>query len=321
MNAPSRRSRMGRSIQFVRVFLRELSETRTTGMAAEMAFWVFLSLVPLAAVAGLVLARIAVNSADAGTLTLLTSLPPQTRQLVRHQLGQVAAWNGGSVGAPAAVVFVWLGSGGVHSIFELLEVKARAPRSWWKRRLYALATCVALSVGTAAIALIFTGVNRALSLLRGLEVTAFSGEGEWIGGGLRLALGALTAVVLVAGLYWVAVPRNAKTRMPVWPGAFLAVALQSGFGYGYIFYLSRMGAHSAYQAGLSIVGVTLMALYLFAVALLVGAELNYVLGQQRVGRTPAAHGRREALSREARASGAAKGGSSTRRDVSAPARP
>jgi uncharacterized BrkB/YihY/UPF0761 family membrane protein len=62
--------------------------------------------------------------------------------------------------------------------------------------------------------------------------------------------------------------------MPVFPGAVLATGLQALLGYGYVFYLSKVGAGSAYQAGLSIIGVTLMALYLFAVALLAGAELN-----------------------------------------------
>jgi uncharacterized BrkB/YihY/UPF0761 family membrane protein len=57
--------------------------------------------------------------------------------------------------------------------------------------------------------------------------------------------------------------------------------MQALLGYGYIFYLSRVGAQSAYQAGLSIIGVTLIALYLFSVALLVGAELNHVLAKAR----------------------------------------
>jgi hypothetical protein len=51
-------------------------------------------------------------------------------------------------------------------------------------------------------------------------------------------------------------------------------------GYGYIFYLRKIGSGGAYSAGLSIVGVTLMALYLFAISLLVGAELNNLLSVQ-----------------------------------------
>ncbi|HEY3592840.1 MAG TPA: YhjD/YihY/BrkB family envelope integrity protein [Polyangiaceae bacterium] len=276
MGAPRDRSGFGRTVQFVKAFAREVTETRTTGMAAEMAFWVFLSLLPLAAVAGLVVARIAVGSNEVASL--LSSLPPQMNQLIHHQLTRVAAWNGGSVGAPAAAVFVWLGSGGVSAIFELLEVKAGMRRSWWRRRLVAIATCVGLSLGVAAIAVLFTGASRILSLLHGiLPLATFEAKHGWFDKVFRFGIGVVVGVGLVGGVYWAAVPRRARIHFPIWPGAFLAVGLQAVLGYGYAFYLSKMGAGSAYQAGLSFVGVTLMGLYLFAIALLVGAELNHAL--------------------------------------------
>lgn len=279
MNELRRRMGASRAARFLKAFVRDLADTRTTGMAAEMAFWVFLSLIPLAAVAGLVAARVAVSSAEVGDL--LASLPPQTRQLVRDQLSVVAAWNGGSVAAPAAAVFVWLASGGIHAVFDLLEVKAGASRPWWKKRLLAIAICVGLSLGTVVIAVLITGLNRILALVHGvLPYAAMQVKGGWVDSGVRVGMGALVAVGLVGGLYWAAVPRDAKRHLPVWPGALLAVALQLLFGYGYAFYLSEIGSGGAYRTGLSIVGVTLMALYLFAIALLVGAELNHVLSPE-----------------------------------------
>src|SRR6185369_6103862 len=96
---------------------------------------------------------------------------------------------------------------------------------------------------------------------------------------MRTSLGMLTAVGLVAGLYFIGVPRRARSRVPVLPGALLAVGLQALLGYGYVFYLSKVGIQSAYQAGLSIIGVTMIALYLFSFALLVGAALNSMLAR------------------------------------------
>jgi membrane protein len=266
---------------WARAFAREIIQSRTTGMAAEMAFWLFLSLIPLAAVAGLVAAKVAVSSAD--VTALLDSLPPETRHLVARQLTHVAAWKGGAVGAPAAVVFFWLASGGVHAVFDLLEVKAGASRPWWKKRLIALAACLGLSVGTAVIAVLAGGLRRALAFVHGVApLGGFAAEEAGrIDSAVRVVLGMLTAVALVAGLYFIGVPRRARKRVTVVPGAFLAVGLQVLFGYGYVFYLSKVGAESAYQAGLSIIGITLIALYLFSIALLVGAELNHVLSRTR----------------------------------------
>src|SRR5262249_46390065 len=159
-------------------------ESRTAGMAAEMAFWLFLSLIPLAAVAGLVAAKVALNSADVAAL--LDSMPPETRHMVSRQLSHVAPWKGGAVGAPAAGVFFWLASGGVHSVFDLLEVKAGASRPWWKKRLIALGACVALSVGTAIIALLAGGLRHVLALLHG-AVSLSGTERGFVDSAVRVA--------------------------------------------------------------------------------------------------------------------------------------
>jgi membrane protein len=275
------------ALGWLKEFIGELQRSRTTGMAAEMAFWLFLSLVPLAAVAGLIIAKIAVSNAEVSLL--LASLPGETRQLVARQLNHVAGWNGGSVAAPAALVFVWLASGGIHAVFDVLEVKTGTSRPWWKKRALALASCVALSIGSAIIAMVATGMSSVLAFLRGTvplaEFESRVGMTGVVDTVVRLGVGALTALGLVAGLYLVGIPRTARKRTPVLPGAVVAVALQAALGYGYIFYLSQVGARSAYQAGLSIIGVTMIALYLLSIALLVGAELNHVVGRRKRSRT------------------------------------
>ena len=267
----------------------EMIEIRTVGLAAEMAFWLFLSLIPLAAVAGMIAAKVALSSSEAALV--LDSLPPETRRLVSRQLDHVAAWNGGSVGAPAMAVFLWLASGGIHSVFELLEVLAGATRPWWKKRLIALATCLGLSLATVGLAALAAGVKRVLAFLQGsLASAGVEQETSFLGGAMRIAGGLVILIGLVAGLYLVGTPRRARKRLPILPGALLAVGLQVLLGYGYVFYLSQVGVRSAYQAGLSIIGVTMIALYLFSISLLVGAELNHVIGSpegaQRSSRMP-----------------------------------
>ena len=280
LRAPPRAVRSRIIAFWVKAFVREIIDSRTAGMAAEMAFWLFLSLIPLAAAAGLVAAKIAANSSDVAAM--LDSLPPETRHLVSRQLTHVAAWKGGAVGAPAAVVFFWLASGGIHSVFDLLEVKAGVARPWWKKRLFALGACLGLSIGTAIIAVLAGGLRRVLAFFHGVVSSAgLEREAGLVDSAVRSSLGMLTAVGLVAGLYYIGIPRRARSRVPVLPGALLAVGLQVMLGYGYVFYLSKVGIQSAYQAGLSIIGVTMIALYLFSFALLVGASMNSMLARAR----------------------------------------
>ena len=261
-----------------------MAESRTLGLAAEMSFWLFFSLLPLAAVGGLVLARLTVSRGDLA-VTMLGSTPPAARDLVASQLGQVARWNGGEVGPLAAVVFVWLASSGIHSVFDALEVQGGIARPWWKKRLIALGTCVGLSVGVALLALLRTGLGWLFRLAgAGLPHALTFWQDSWFLAGVRVVFGALIAFGLVVGLYAVGTPRVRHRHVVIVPGALLAVSLQAAGGLGYSLYVRVLGTGNAYEAGLGIIGVTMMSLYLFCLALLVGAELNRAVCDHRLSR-------------------------------------
>ena len=270
-----------RMLVWVKLVFGNLDRNRTFGLASEMAFWLFLSLIPLAAVLGLVAARLATKNHGV-VAPLLDALPAQTRDLVTGELGKVSAWNGGTVSAFAALMFLWLASSGIHGIFDALELTTETcARPWWKKRLLALATCIALSIGVALLTLLGTGFGWVQRLM-GTSIPISTGNPGWIGTAVRLVLGALIAFGLVVGLYWVGLPSSARKRMPIVPGAIFAVVLSAILGFGYGFYISKAGNGGAYQAGLAVIAVTLMALYLLSIALLVGAEVNRAFGARRV---------------------------------------
>lgn len=274
---PSRRSGV---VIWVKLLVDSIGRSRMTGVAAEMAFWLFLSLLPLAAVAGLVLARFAMKDVGA-TTSLLGSLPPGTRDLLRNELGKVSAWNGGAVAPIAALTFVWLASSGVQSVFDGLELVAQAnARPYWKKRLLAIGSCAALSIGVALIALLGAGMHAVEKLAGKLPLVDMIPDAAGLV--VRLLIGFALAVGLVAGIYAVGLPKDARRRMPLLPGAIAAVIAQALLGFGYGMYVRRMGDGGAYQAGLAVIGITLIALYLLSIALLVGIELNLILGARRL---------------------------------------
>jgi membrane protein len=264
----------------VRTYFRDLSNARTYGLAAELAFWLFFSLIPLALVAGMVGAKFALGNAP-WLDQLLASVPVQTRDLIRGQLTQVAAWNGGTVSIKAGAVFLWIASSGIHAIFELLELKTGSRRPWWKRRLLAIATCLGLSVGVALLAILATGIGWIEALVSGALPHIHPATTDVWNKGLRITAGFATYVGLSAGLYRIGIPRTRRRSMPVLPGAVLAVVAHVALGTTYILYLSEVGIGGAYQASLAVIGVTLIALYIFALALLMGAQLNCTLATWR----------------------------------------
>lgn len=259
-----------------------MNESNSLGLAAQMAFWLFFSLLPLAAVGGLVLARIAVARSDLSA-TLLESTPPAVRELVTSQLAQVAKWNGGEVAPLAAVVFVWLASSGVHSVFDALELQVGVERPWWKKRLLAIAACVTLSVGIAVLALLGTGTGWLFRVIgtSDLSHAMTAGPGSWLMDVLRVLFGALVLFGLIIALFAAGTPGVRGRHSALVPGALLTVSLQIVAGFAYGLYVHLLGTGNAYQAGLGIVGVTLMSLYLFCVALLAGAKLNAAVSARR----------------------------------------
>jgi membrane protein len=256
-----------------------IDRTNTLGLAAQVAFWVFLALLPLAAVVGLVVSRFAI--ANAGVAASVTSsLPSASRALVADEMTRVANWNGGAVAPVAAVMFVWLASGGVPSVFDALELQVGVARPWWKKKLIALAMCVAISVGAAAIGFLTAGTAWIFHFIGRAVPPAVESTFSPVWAIARFAMALVIAASVVSGIYWIGTPPSARRRAPILPGALFAAIFNALCGWGYGLYLSEAGVGEGYEAGLAVIGVTLTSLYLVAVGVLVGASLNQHLAGQ-----------------------------------------
>jgi membrane protein len=271
-----------RPLGWVKELFARLGSARTFGIAAEMAFWLFLSLLPLAAIAGLVVVRFAAGNWST-VAPLLDALPGATRELLAKEMGEVEAWNGGKVGVFAALTFAWLASSGIHAIFDALELQTEAAaRPWWKKRLLSLGACVLLSIGVALLTLLGTGVGWAFRLTgEAVPAVTWLAETTAFGVALRGILGVAIATALIAGVYVIGLPHTARKRTPIVPGALFAALLQLLFGVLYSVYIRQAGTGGAYQAGLAVIGVTMTALYLFCIAVLAGAEVNQMVAERR----------------------------------------
>src|SRR5258706_10307411 len=237
-----------------------VTKARTLGVAAEMSFWLFLSLMPLAAVVGLLAARLALSDWSLAE-PLLRALPPDAIDLLRRELVHVAS---SGVTPIAVVFFVWLASSGVHSIFDAFEATTGAERPWWKKRLLAIASCVALSIGGACVALLGGAFEW---LAHATKVPAV----EWV---LRAVAAIALLYGLVAALFLVGIPRVARARVRLAPGTAVVVVLHLALALGYRLYVAKMGTGGAYLAGLAVIGVTMMTIYLFSLSILVGLAVS-----------------------------------------------
>jgi predicted PurR-regulated permease PerM len=97
---------------------------------------------------------------------------------------------------------------------------------------------------------------------------------------LRSAGSLLVLCGLTAGLYRLGVPTSARIHVGLLPGTLAVVFLIGVLGFGYRTYLATLGDGSVYQAGLSVVVVTLTALFLFSLAMLLGLAINQQIARR-----------------------------------------
>jgi membrane protein len=239
-----------------------MDESRTFGVAAEMAFWLFLALVPLAAVAGMLVARFGLGLDLAHPI--LEAMPHAAHELIVGELAHASA--SVSLTPFAGLAYVWLASSGIHAVFDGFEAQTKVRWSWVHKRLWSLVSCVAL---TAAALVLGLGGWASAHFHVGPPLIP------------RLLVSAIVLYLVVAWLYRVGLPVSVRTSMPLWPGTLVVAVTSLGCAVGYGAFLSIAGDGSVYLAGLAVTAVTMTLLYLLAFALLLGLVVNRTLASFR----------------------------------------
>ncbi len=277
--------------------------------AAAVAFWFFLSLVPLLVLIGFFVGQVArAKGVDALVFPLADFAPETAVDLVRKELERLAGGSASSIAPLGVVGFMWTASSGLHSLMDVVEQAAEAsPRAWWKQRALSLG-CVALALAAVCLAAwvlvqIGSAAPRQAYVPSGGERAQEHGPHAGKGGhgqapsrrraryalrtasdkgaaaGVVLALG----VALLAGFYGVAVERGPRDRVrrrvrrPIWPGTWFAVGSWLVVSWAFGAYVAQLGNYALYYGSLAAVAVTLVWLYLTSLSLVVGAYVNAAL--------------------------------------------
>jgi membrane protein len=121
-------------------FVRALRAHDAFGAAASIAFWIFLSLVPLLVLVGFLVGQVArVHGVDALIGPILEIVPEAAEGLVGKELQRLAGAGSTSVAPLGVVGFLWTASSGLHNLMDVFEnaVNVRR-RAWWKQRALAI---------------------------------------------------------------------------------------------------------------------------------------------------------------------------------------
>lgn len=268
---------------------------RVLGLAAEAAFWALLSLTPLllvlVAAVGYLTPLFGPHIAVEVEERILSAAgqilaPSAVDQLLEPVLTDVLRHGRGGIVSLGFLLALWPGSTAMSTYVNAITIAygMRDVRSAVKTRLLAFGLYLgALLAGTITLPLLVTApgwITATADAVALPAITPIVTYGYWP-----------TVIVLCTGLlatlYHLAAPARRRWRRDL-PGAIAATLLWLAGSYLLRAYLPFVIARSPTYGALSAPVAALLFLYLTALAVLLGAELNAQIDRRRPSRTTAA---------------------------------
>jgi membrane protein len=268
--------------QIIRRGLKEFSNDNMSLIAAGVAFYAFLALVPTLIAAMLIYGLVtdpAEVQRQVGSFS--SALPQSAQDLLQQQMTSLAesSKRGLSVGVIISLLLaLWSASGGTGNLINAVNTAydEKETRNFVKKRGLALLLTVAailfFAIAASLIA-VFPAVANAIGL-GGLARAGFEA--------LRWVVLLVVIAIALAVLYKVAPNRdNPKVRW-VSVGAVVATIVWIVASLGFSLYVNNFGSYGKTYGSLAGVVVLLLWLWLSIVAVLLGAEINAEAEKQTV---------------------------------------
>lgn len=260
---------------------KEAGEDNLNLIAAGVAFYFFLALVPLLAALVLTYGLVADPATVMKHLQGLTQLlPADAARLIGEQLVSVTQAAQGEKGFGlllALLLSLYGGMRGASSIITALNIVYEEEEGRGFIRTTLLAFLMTLGV-------VLVGVVGIIAVsVMGFVDNLLSGAGpaiHWLVRLLSWALATLLASLAIAAVYRYGPDRDEPKWRWLTPGSIIATLLWLVATLGFGFYVSNFGSYNATYGSLGAVVVLLMWLYLSSYVLLLGAELNAELEHQ-----------------------------------------
>ena len=290
---------------------KEFKNDRASLSAAGMAFYWFLAVFPglLAAVGLLGLFNAGEAATDSISDGVRSVLPGDAARVLTDAVAKAGEQSDGAAVLATLVglgLALWSASAGMVAVQIGLDVAydVEQDRTFVKKRLVAFELLVVAAVlGGVATALVVFGQPLGDTIrddfpLGGAFVVVWTV--------LRWALAIVAVMLLFASFYYLAPNRDSPRFAWVSPGGAVAAVVWLAASLGFSFYVSSFGSYAETYGSLAGVVVLLLWLYLSALAVMAGGEINAELERQsaiKAGQVPPPDGTPSPVSATAGAGG------------------
>jgi membrane protein len=263
-----------RSGGFLASIVREAADDRLVSVAASVAFYALLALVPALAVA-VSLYGLFGDPARLATVpdALRSVLPGEAVGLVQDQAARLASESSRALSMKLVIglaVSLWGASSAVKAVFDALNVIAETTET----RSFFWLSATALVVAIAGILVLLAAVAVIGASPHFLALGPFSAGAVALFALLRWPIFMVVAIGAIATLYWIGPSQRPRRFRAGLPGAAAAALMWAIVSAGFSWYVTAIGSYSATYGSLTAVVVFLTWLWLSSVVVLVGAQVN-----------------------------------------------
>jgi membrane protein len=254
------------------------------GLAGNVAFRVLLAVFPFLIFTSSLTAFVGTQSMADDLIAFLIAIVPSTLiEPIVSEVRQVMTVQRGGVLSAGILLTIWFAIGGVDGVRVGLNraYGVRETRAW-----YVLYPVMALMVVIASLVLVMVGyllviAPRAGSWLH-ILFPGFDPASVTIGF-IRYPAAAL---ILVSSLFLahVVLPARRTRFSSIYPGVLFTVGAWLTLTAAFSFYLANFATYSSYYGGLAGIVAALYFLYLAALVLIFGGEINRALRIRRLAR-------------------------------------
>lgn len=260
--------------------IHEFGSDRVTSVAGGVTFFGLLALFPAITALVSIYGLLADPSTIAGNLEMLDRVLPESAiELIEGQVTAIASASSTSLsiaGIVAILIALWTANGGMKALIEAMNI------AWFeteKRGFIRLnLVSMAMTLGAILSIVVMLAMVAVLPIL--LNTVMAGGWGETVMGLLRWPLLLALLTVGLAVLYRFGPSKEDAVWQWISPGALLATAGLLVASALFSFYVSNFANYNETYGSLGTAVVTMMWLWIAAIVVLVGAELNSEVERQ-----------------------------------------
>lgn len=270
----------------------EINKDDVFGRAAELAYYFMLAIFPGLFFVVSIFGIVAHGNPDLRNSLMryiATVMPGDASGLVQRTLQQIIQSSSGTKLWLGLLGALWTASSGMSALMDVLNITydVNEGRAYWKKRLLAIVLTVAVTILTiAALVLILYGPKIADSLF---STVGLGNVFAWIWKIAQWPVAIFFVVSAYAIVYYEGPDVEQRKWYWITPGATIGVFLWLAASFGFRVYLNFFNSYNQTYGALGGVIILMLWLYVTALAILIGSEVN-----SEIEHAAAARGEREA---------------------------